>query len=55
MNKDSKNMLAVSQGISASFSRLKFISLACIIGMAITAIVCVVYSLSTVSQLGEKV
>ena len=48
-------MLAVSQGISASFSRLKFISLACIIGMAITAIVCVVYSLSTVSQLGEKV
>ena len=55
MDKDSTNMVTVSQGISTSFSRLKFVSLACIAGMVLTAVLCVFYSLSTVSQLGSKV
>lgn len=54
-NKNVSNMVRAVDSISSSFAKLKFVTLACVVGMAVTAIGCAVYSINKVSELGNKV
>ena len=55
MDKTSNNIVSSSKGIMSSFTRLKFVTLSCVIGMVVCAFGCVVYSLSTVSKYNNKI
>lgn len=48
-------ILRTSESITESFKKLKFVTVSCLVGAFVCAIICVVYSTSTVSSMGEKI
>lgn len=55
MGKSTNNISNTTQGILSSFMKLKFVTLSCIVGMVLTACICVVYSTNKIAQLGGKI
>lgn len=58
MEEEKKNIQSLtktSNSIISSFAKMKFISIACIIGIFATAAFCVTYTLITVNDLGKKI
>ena len=53
--KNIPSLLGTATTITESFKKLKFVTIACVVGMAVTAIVCVVYTLMTFSSLQKQV
>lgn len=49
------NILNTSNSITESFSKLKFVTISCLVGAFLCAIGCVVYTSYSISQIGEKV
>ena len=53
--KNVSNLIGTANTITGSFKRLKFITVSAIIGMCITAIVCVYYTLYTQNEMQKQV
>ena len=54
-SRDVQSLIRVSGSITESFSKMKFISLSCIIGLFVTAVACVVYGISSVNKLNSTI
>ena len=53
--KNIENILRVSNSITESFSKLKFVTIACVVCTFLTAVVCVYYTMNEVHALGRSV
>lgn len=53
--KNVSSLIDISNSISSSFRKLKFVTIACLAGVFATAVVCVVYTVTSVSDLGSKI
>lgn len=54
-NKNIDSILKVSNSITESFSKLKFVTIACVVCTFLTAVVCVYYTMNEVHALGRTV
>lgn len=54
-NKNIDSLLKVSNSITESFSKLKFVTIACVVCTFLTAVVCVFFTFSKVDSLGRTV
>ena len=48
-------LLKTTNTISESFKKLKFVTISCLVGTVVCAIACVVYSLNSISEMGDKI
>ncbi len=53
--KNINSLIGTASTITESFKRLKFVTLSSILGMVVTAVACVVYSLTTIAGYQDKV
>ena len=53
--KNVQSLIRVTNSISQSFTRLKFVTIACLVGVFATAAVCVIYTADTLASLGGKI
>lgn len=53
--KNVHSIVRMTESISESFSKMKFVTLACIAGIVLTAVLCVGYTIYTVTDLGRKI
>lgn len=49
------NLLRMTSTISESFAKLRFVTVASLVGMVVCAVVCVVYSTRSISAIGDKI
>lgn len=53
--KNVQSLIRVTNSISQSFTKLKFVTIACLVGVFATAAVCVIYTANTLSGMGGKI
>jgi conjugative transposon TraK protein len=53
--KNVQSLMKVADSISESFAKLKFVTIACLVGAFLTACFCVWYATSSISGLGNKI
>ena len=50
-----QSLVKVANTISSSFAKLKFVTITCLIGLFVTAAFCVVYTIYSVTEIGNKI
>lgn len=55
MAKSVESLISATENISMSFRKLKFVTIACLVGAFLTAIICVGYTMVTVDEMQGKI
>lgn len=54
-NKNIQSLVRAGETISGSFRKLRFVTIACIVGMVVCAIGCTVYGIYSIKSMGDKI
>ena len=55
MEKNVDNLVKATNSITSSFKSLKFVTIACLVGAFLTAVLCVVYTANSVIGMGDQI